>query len=258
LGKLNLIHKETNGKLAPFLKLYKQLIKQKGMSVDQVIDLVEIAIHKLPYMESLYRQAKDQAEKMQCTIQRLSNDMHALEYKISILDKTAFSCEQECRRIKQELYELIDKKERLEKLIASILNNDDLKQFIKENVKAALSENKQLISVSFTALLHTLKSDPQMINIIYKIVTANDGEQQKDNNDNAIKYLESHKDNILDLAEKNYENVVEALTNNAINNGAASTSSFTFPNSLNQGDIYRIEEPEVYEVYDNNKGDIAD
>jgi hypothetical protein len=43
-------------------------------------------------------------------------------------------------------------------LIANILNNDDeryskLKYIIKENVKAALSENKKLISVSFAAIL---------------------------------------------------------------------------------------------------------
>ena len=43
------------------------------MSIDQVIDVVEIAIHKLPYMESLYEQAKDQVDKMQHTIQRLEN-----------------------------------------------------------------------------------------------------------------------------------------------------------------------------------------
>jgi malic enzyme len=56
-----------------------------------------------------------------------------------------------------------------------------------------------------------------MIDIIYKIPTANDSEQQKDdNNDSVTKYLESNKDSLIDLAEKNYENVVEALTNNAI------------------------------------------
>jgi hypothetical protein len=45
------------------------------MSIEQVVNAVEIAIHKLPYMKSLYRQAKDQAEKMQHTIQRLANDI---------------------------------------------------------------------------------------------------------------------------------------------------------------------------------------
>jgi hypothetical protein len=49
-----------------------------------------------------------------------------------------------------------------------------------------------------------------MINIIYKILTANDGEQDKDNNnDNVIKYLESNKDSILNLGEKNYENLLK-------------------------------------------------
>jgi len=45
------------------------------MSIDKVVNVVEIAIHKLPYMENLYRQARDQAEKMQRTIQRLANDI---------------------------------------------------------------------------------------------------------------------------------------------------------------------------------------
>jgi hypothetical protein len=221
LDKLNAIYKETNGKLSSFLKLYKRLIKEKGMSIEQVVNVVEIAIHKLPYMESLYRQAKDQAQKVQRTIQRLANDIEARKYKISILDKIVFSAEQDCKKTKQEMQELTAKNDKLEKFVSNVANNDEgyakLNQFIKENVKAILSDNKKLMSVSFAALLQTLTSDPKMINIIYKILTANDNEQHKDdNNNNAIKYLESNMDNILDLVEKHYENLVEALTNNAI------------------------------------------
>src|SRR5215212_868754 len=100
-----------------------------------------------------------------------------------------------------------------------------------------------------------------MINIIYKILTANDGEQHKDDNDNAIKYLESNKDNILDLAEKNYENIVEVLANNAIVAATSFNPALSLPQSSltllqpsNQSDIYRIEEPENYDD-DNSKGD---
>jgi hypothetical protein len=57
-------------------------------------------------MENLYRQAKDQAENMQRTVQRLVNHIMALEHKISLLDKIAFSCEQECKRTEQELQEV--------------------------------------------------------------------------------------------------------------------------------------------------------
>jgi hypothetical protein len=68
------------------------------MGIEQVVNAVDIAIHKLPYIESLYEQVKDQIDKMQHTRQRLVNDIRALERKISILDKTAFSCEQECKK----------------------------------------------------------------------------------------------------------------------------------------------------------------
>ena len=79
---LNLIHKETDGKLGPFLKLYKELIKKRGMSIAQVINAVEIAIYKLPYMETLYEQVKEQLEKMQRTRQGLVNDIEARKHKI--------------------------------------------------------------------------------------------------------------------------------------------------------------------------------
>jgi sugar-specific transcriptional regulator TrmB len=199
-----------------------------------------------------------------------------LKYKISLLDATAFSCEQDCRRKKQELQELIKQKERLEKLIANILNNDDneegyskLKQNVRENVKAVLSENKQVVSIAFIALIQTLKTNPELVNLIYNIPRAKD-EQRKDNNYNdAIKYLESNKDRMLGLVEKNYENLVEVFTNNAIENIANASSfnsalslpssSSAFPSPLNQNDTCRIEESEdFHNDNDDNKWDIAD
>ncbi|HEX5893099.1 MAG TPA: hypothetical protein VFY41_09575 [Nitrososphaeraceae archaeon] len=80
------------------------------MSVDQVVNAIDTAIHKLPHMESLYEQVKDQAEKMRCTIQRLANDIEDRKNKISILDKIAFSSEQECKRTEHRVQELTDKR----------------------------------------------------------------------------------------------------------------------------------------------------
>jgi hypothetical protein len=71
-------------------------------------------------------------------------------------------------------------------LIAHILNDNEgyykLKTIVKENVKAVLSENKKLISVSFAALTQTIKADPQIVKLIQNMPIANDGEQYKDNN----------------------------------------------------------------------------
>jgi hypothetical protein len=107
-------------------------------------------------------------------------------------------------------------------LIANVLNGEGyskLKEIVKESVKATLSENKKLISISFVAIIQTLKADPQMVNLIYNIPVANDG---KNKHNNITKYLEFNKDNFVDLAEKNYQNLVEALTNNAIDTASSS------------------------------------
>ena len=45
------------------------------MSIEQVVNAVDTAIHKLPYMENLYEQVTDQVEKMQRTRQGLANDI---------------------------------------------------------------------------------------------------------------------------------------------------------------------------------------
>jgi len=269
LDKLNSIYTKTNGKIWPLWKLYKQLIEKRGMSIEQVVNAVDIAIHKLPHMENLYRQAKDQAEKMQRTIQRLVNHIMALEHKISILDKIAFSSEQERKRTEQRVQELTAQKDIIGKDIANILNGEGyskLNQIAKESVKAVLAENRKLISISLVALIQTIKTDPEMAKLIYNIPTMNDGERHKDNNNNSItKYLELKKDKILDLAEKNYENLLEALTDNTLGTAAPSSSTSTlqlpshssliFLSHFDQSDKYRIEEPEMCH---NSIGNIAD
>jgi hypothetical protein len=154
-------------------------------------------------------------------------------------------------------------------LIANILNKNDnedyskLKQIVKEIIKAILSENKQVISVSSAALLQTLKSDAEMVKLIYNMCTANTG-GYKDNSNNIANYLESNKGAVVDLAEKNYNNLVERLTNDIVSTVGASPSNPTvslpqsssiLPNLSTQNDTYRIEDSQIY---DNGKGDVAD
>ena len=101
-----------------------------------------------------------------------------------------------------------------------------------------------------------------MVKLIQNIPSANDGKQDKDNN-SITKYLEFNKDRILTLTEKNYENLVEELTDNAIVTVSATSptptlslpSTSTFQSPSDPSDTYRIEESESF---DNSKGDIAE
>jgi hypothetical protein len=68
-----------------------------------------------------------------------------------------------------------------------------------------------------------------MVKLIQNISSTNDGEQYKDNkNNNSIaNYFKANKHTLLDLAEKNYENLTEALTDNVV--GSAVTASLSNP-----------------------------
>jgi hypothetical protein len=99
-----------------------------------------------------------------------------------------------------------------------------------------------------------------MANLIYNMSATPDDRGHDNNNDdnNVIKYLELNKTGILDLSEKNYENVVEALTNDSIANAYSNptlslpSTSSTFSDPFDQNGIYRKEEPEGFH---NNKGE---
>ena len=54
------------------------------MSIEQIVNAAEIAIHKLPYMESLYQQIRSEVEKLQYIRQHLLQDIEALKSKMSI------------------------------------------------------------------------------------------------------------------------------------------------------------------------------
>jgi hypothetical protein len=71
-----------------------------------------------------------------------------------------------------------------------------------------------------------------MVRLVQNMPSANNGEQYKDNNNNITKYLEFNKDTLLELAEKNYQNLVQPLRDNAIDaaaTAAAYNSTFSLP-----------------------------
>ena len=58
------LYARTKGKLSSLLKLFDELARNRGMSIEHIANVVEISLHKLPNMESLYDQAKREAERL--------------------------------------------------------------------------------------------------------------------------------------------------------------------------------------------------
>ena len=65
LDNFESLYVRTSGKVTPLCKLYEELVIKRGMSIEQVGNSVDIALNRLPYMESLYEIAKREADRMQ-------------------------------------------------------------------------------------------------------------------------------------------------------------------------------------------------
>jgi hypothetical protein len=64
LHNLNMVYAEIKDDIASFLKLYK-LSKAKGMSIQQVIDVLEIANDDLPSIEERFKRLRNDVSMLQ-------------------------------------------------------------------------------------------------------------------------------------------------------------------------------------------------
>jgi hypothetical protein len=69
----------------PLWELYQELIQKRGISIEQVGNVIDIAANGLPYMESLYEQAKEEGDRLQDKREYLQNNIISLSNEISRL-----------------------------------------------------------------------------------------------------------------------------------------------------------------------------
>jgi hypothetical protein len=159
LDILNSIYTETNGKLGPFLKLYR-LIEKRGMNIEQVVNAVDIAIHKLPYMEGLYKQLKDEVDKMQRTRQQLENYLHKLKEEIASAKSLLNSYHTLCERKRQELENINSEASRIVTLVNRFKSNNEeylkIEKTVEEKVKSVLTDNKQILQFALASIIEAL------------------------------------------------------------------------------------------------------
>jgi hypothetical protein len=102
--------------------------------------------------------------KSDIQIERSKNYLHRLNDEIASAKQLLNFYTISCERKRQESESLNNEISRLEALVRRFKSNNEghskLKAIVKENVKDIVAENRKLISVSFTVLIQTLKTDP--------------------------------------------------------------------------------------------------
>jgi hypothetical protein len=69
----------TKGKAGRLWKLYRELVIKRGMSLEEVAKVVDIALHELPDMETLLDEATRAAAMKQVDIEHLERRIHTLK-----------------------------------------------------------------------------------------------------------------------------------------------------------------------------------
>jgi hypothetical protein len=108
------------------------------MSIEQVVNTVDTAANKLPYIESLYEQAKDEVDNLKDRKLYLLKDVDFLSAKISRLQEITYSLEQNCRRRKGEqgIQEFDDANEMTKMFVANIF--DSIQALVNNDITSSI------------------------------------------------------------------------------------------------------------------------
>jgi predicted HTH domain antitoxin len=229
---LNSIYKETNGRLGPFLKLFKELIRQRGMSIDNVVNAVDIAIHKLPYMESLYGQVKEQVDKMQYKIQGSNKDLNTLNDEIASAKVLLNSYHMLCERKRQEAGYLNNEITRLETVVSQFKNNDEeylkITKGAEEEVRNILTDGKVLLQFALASIIEAMRRNPDKYN---NLLVSNASPSSILGQDSLPSHIYGYRDIILDEANRLYDRLLNYFTNSIMDNAVGVSSSNYSPSS---------------------------
>ena len=77
--KLETLYMVTKGKASRLWKLYKELVIEKGMSIEAVANVVDIALNRLPRMESILEETIKAVARKQVDFEYLEKRIHFLE-----------------------------------------------------------------------------------------------------------------------------------------------------------------------------------
>jgi hypothetical protein len=240
LHNLTIIYEETKGDIEPFLKLYK-LAKRKGMSVKQVVNLLEIANNDLPSVERRFKGLRNDMSMLQFQKRIDERNLYQLNNQIALTTKLLNSIRISCKRETREIENLYNEKARIENLVTHFKNNNEeylnnIKREAEENIKSVLTNGKVLLQCALASVIESLRSNPELYSFVLyntSVVTASSvtygsnypslmssglQQQQRPFNDRYAAL-------ILEESEKLYNKLTTELTNRVMVVAAAAMSA---------------------------------
>jgi hypothetical protein len=252
-----MIYEEVKDDIGYFVKLYR-LGKAKGMSIQQVVDVLAMANNDLPAIEERVKRIRKDISIRQFRKHICERSLYQLNNQIVSTTNLLNSLRMSCKRERREIANLYNEKARLEAIITGFKNNNGeylkIKQAAEEKIKDVLTKSKLLLKFATLSVIESLRRIPELYNFVLNdISTASHGSSsllltaRQQQSFTFISDNDIYTALILREAEKIYNKLTTKLTNEVMIAAAAikaSSSSLPLPITNNrQNDTYKIEEP---------------
>jgi chromosome segregation ATPase len=219
-----MIYEEIKDDIGYFVKLYK-LSKAKGMSIQHVIDVLEIANNDLPSIEERLKRLRNDVSMLQSQKHTCRRNLYQLNNQIATTSTLLNSLRITCERERRAIENLCNEKIRLEVLIIEFKNNNEeylkIKQAAEEIVKSVLTNSKLLLRFATASVIESLRRNSELYNdfLLYN-------NSATSNESNYLSFIPGQQDQqfsdigddiytalILEESEKLYNELTTKLTN---------------------------------------------
>ena len=169
LQSLSIVYEEIKDDIEPLLKFYK-LSKAKGMTVQQMVNILSVANNDLPSIEEQFKRLRNDVSMLLSQKYICQRNLYQLNNQIAATTKLLNSLRISCEGERREIENLYNEKAKLEARITEFVSNNEeyykIKQTAEEKVKDILTNSKLLLRFATFAVIESLRSNSELCNFI--------------------------------------------------------------------------------------------
>jgi len=243
LDDITKIYLEFQGDTSYFVKLCKEA-KAAKMGIPQVINLLRIANNYLPSVQRRCEQLQEHNNQLESILRTKSKEVQNLNIQITDTSKFLDIINSECGLKTSMLQMLREQAAKMETFVNNYKSNDQeytkLKKSIEDIIRDTLSEKKRFIELATFSVIESMRTNPDRYSsLVYHNNNENSG---KENSHRSIQMLppppydnhmiEHYKSTLFEESEKLYNDLVDRLVCEVVNENVAKQSAETTPSSL--------------------------
>jgi hypothetical protein len=247
------IYVEFKGDVSYFVELCKAAAAAK-MGVSQVINLLRIANNYLPSVQRRYNQLQNENKSLESIITDKSVEAQNLKGQIRDNEESLQAIKSKCRVEAALLQGLKQQTAKVQTFVYNYKNNNEehfeVIKSIENKIHDYLSDKKKLLNTAIISLIESMRNNPEKYSALIYHDNYNQGSLSpisKDNNSNLSKasrqvilqpppydghIIEYYKDVMLEESEKLYNDIVDQVLCEVVNENVAKQSAETIPSSL--------------------------